>query len=153
MVPDEHSNNHAMAGIHGIININKYVDMDTGRMYYDGRGERNMNEKYVTVRIQGDIVGPIWWPSGEECYKSFDRTFHRGNFGNISRGHEVNSLEEMLDKLTNDGDFQNCRIGNAILTVSYHRGSREVSRVWELRGISYPDYFSRDYPVFPPMEG
>ena len=32
----EHSNNRAMVGIHGIININKYVDMDTGMSYIIG---------------------------------------------------------------------------------------------------------------------
>ena len=47
-------------GIHGIININKYVDMDTGRMYYDGRGERNMKDSRKKKELFEDRVRFNW---------------------------------------------------------------------------------------------
>jgi hypothetical protein len=105
----------------------------------------------ISVRIRGQVVGQIWMPA-TEAWKDFDETFEKGRFGNIRLSRQIESLDEALDKITNDGDFQSCRIGNAFVTISYQSGKRTISRSFDLKGVSYPEYFAPDYPWYPPMD-
>ena len=105
----------------------------------------------VSVRLTGQVVGRIWMPA-TEAWKDFDLTFEKGSFGNIRLSRQIESLGEALEQITNDGDFQSCRIGNCYMTVSYCKGSRKVSRSRELTGRDYPELFHPDYPWYPPMD-
>jgi hypothetical protein len=43
-------------------------------------------------------------------------------------------VRDALLTITNDGDFQSCAISYAVLEVSRRKGSKTITRTWELRG-------------------
>ena len=93
--------------------------------------------KTVSIRIVGNVCGPIWLPP-INCTKKFDRTFYRVPVEqNIRRGNEIDCLRDILLKITNDGDFRHCEIEYAVLIIRKQKGNLTIERSWELRGAGY----------------
>ena len=80
------------------------------------------------IRITGYVVGPIWWPVGEECYKAF--TYNVTN--EKKRWSEPGTLREHVLAITNDGDFQGCEIADGTLEVTIYKPNRSRSRTFDL---------------------
>lgn len=108
------------------------------------------------ISIRGYLVGPIWWPVGEECWKDlcYDVLREEGRFS------EPPTLRDHLNHLVAElgGDFQGCSIAQGELII---RTSRRDSagatitrtRAWPLdRFPSAKDYCHSDpdwCPSFP----
>lgn len=67
----------------------------------------------LQISIRGYVVGPIWWPSGAECFKPLSYNLTREN----ARFTEPGSLRDHVLAATNDGDFQSCTIACGELVV------------------------------------
>jgi hypothetical protein len=94
----------------------------------------------ITARIQGYVVGPIWWPAGAECFKEFNYDVTR---------EEGRSREHCL-AITRDGDFQSCSIAQGELVVTRHSDGHRVTRSWPLRKFpSVADMLHEDPDWFP----
>ena len=68
-------------------------------------------------KISGYLVGPIWMPS-TECFKDLAYTFQREQ--DKPARPFVNTCDDLRDALltvTNDGDFQHCKVAHGVLTV------------------------------------
>jgi hypothetical protein len=94
----------------------------------------------TTIRLYGEIEGPIWMPS-EVCSREFDvrlERIPRNSTTRTAHAHgwpmQVTCLRDALLTITNDGDFQNASITYAVLVVSHRKGSKTISRTWELKG-------------------
>lgn len=94
----------------------------------------------TTIRLYGEVQGTIWRPHAE-CTKDFDVRLVRVPHDSKTRTAyvhgwpmEIACLRDALLHITNDGDFQSCGITYAVLEVTHTRGSRRVSRIWEMRG-------------------
>jgi hypothetical protein len=94
----------------------------------------------TTIRLYGEVEGTIWMPSAV-CTKEFDVRLLRIPRNATTRtayAHgwplEISELRDALLHLTNDGDFQSCAITWAMLEVSYRKGSKTITRTWEMRG-------------------
>lgn len=55
--------------------------------------------------LHGYLVGPIWWPVGEECSKPLAPMAIDA----------ATTLRDALSDATNDGDFQHCCIGDGYI--------------------------------------
>lgn len=93
-----------------------------------------------TIRLYGEVAGTIWMPAAE-CTKDFDvRLVRVPRAQNIRLAHshgwpwEIGELRDALLSITNDGDFQACSIVWAILEVSVRKGSKTITRTWEVKG-------------------
>lgn len=68
------------------------------------------------ISIKGYLIGAIWWPVGEECYKpiSYSVTREDGRFSEPGtlRDHVLHMLME------HGGDFQNARVAGEIVVTS-----------------------------------
>lgn len=103
-----------------------------------------------SFKITGYLVGPIWWPSGSECWKDLDYDLSSED----ARFTEPGTLRDHILRATNDGDFQNCSIahGELVATRCYRRGERTVREVrsWPLeRFPSIADCLHDDLDWFP----
>lgn len=87
-----------------------------------------MPKTHVEITISGYVVGPIWWPCGQECYKPFRYDLSRED----ARFTEPGTLRDHVLRITNDGDFQGCEIADGILTATTHRPNRKKSRNFDL---------------------
>ena len=94
---------------------------------------------HTTIRLYGEVQGTIWMPAAE-CTKRFDVRLVRIPRDSNTRtayAHgwpmEITCLRDALLHITNDGDFQSCGIAFAVLEVTHTRGTRRVSRTWEMR--------------------
>jgi hypothetical protein len=94
----------------------------------------------TSIRLYGEVEGTIWMPSAV-CTKSFDVRLvriARDARTRVAHAHgwpwEISELRDALLSLTNDGDFQSCSITWAVLEVSYRKGSKTITRTWEVRG-------------------
>lgn len=68
--------------------------------------------------IIGQIAGPIWQPGFDDCRKDISERFTRV-VDPIHKKNEAMDLQEMLEKITNDGDFQYCKMtGDSFLRVT-----------------------------------
>jgi hypothetical protein len=93
--------------------------------------------KTVRVEISGQLGGTIWMPACKATKGFRDVLNPEGYpFG------ERFSLRDVLDRVTNDGDFQDARILFASLKVTRTgEGGTMRVRYWMLRGQSEPEYF------------
>lgn len=80
------------------------------------------------ISIRGFIVGPIWWPAGEEYYKPL--SYSITNEG--ARWSEPGTLRQHVLAATNDGDFQNATLACAELVIERRTGNRRVIRTFPL---------------------
>ncbi len=80
------------------------------------------------ITISGFVVGPIWWPVGQECYKPFTYNVTREDESST----EPSSLRDHVLAITNDGDFQYCKIADGFLEITIRKPNRSRSRVFEL---------------------
>ena len=80
------------------------------------------------ITISGYVVGPIWWPTGAECYKPF--TYHLTR--EDERFTEPGTLRDHVLAITRDGDFQHCEIADGFLEITIRKPGRSRSRVFEL---------------------
>lgn len=79
----------------------------------------------IDVTLSGYLVGPIWWPTGTECYRAF-------NYSITNEAARIGTrrLRNHVLAVMNDGDFQSTCIAlgevtiRSVLTV----GSRVVTR-------------------------
>lgn len=80
------------------------------------------------ISLRGFIVGPIWWPSGSECYKplSYNITDHD------ARWSEPGTLREHVVAAVCDGDFQSASLACAELVIERRAGNRRVIRSFPL---------------------
>lgn len=87
-----------------------------------------------TYTLTGDLVGKIWMPA-VTCAKPVSYRFSRvpktQRFVTLS---ECATLQEALDRVTNDGDFQSAVLVNAAVTVEDRKGSRLSRRTFALTG-------------------
>lgn len=60
--------------------------------------------------VQGYVVGTIWMPA-QECYKPVSYSFTRN--GDKRNNHAT--LRDALLAVTNDGDFQSCKMADGVL--------------------------------------
>lgn len=77
-----------------------------------------MPYKTTRIIIEGTIKGNIWTPY-EECTKDFRVQF---TVTDESFSHPWVSLRDALLHITNDGDFRDCGIEQAWLTVERSNG-------------------------------
>jgi len=82
----------------------------------------------TNISLRGFVVGPIWWPVGEECYKPLDYSITDQN----ARWSEPGTLRDHVLRATNDGDFQSCTLAQAELVVERRTGNRRVIRSFRL---------------------
>jgi hypothetical protein len=82
----------------------------------------------VEFTVTGYVVGPIWWPVGEECYKHFSYNLTCED----ERFTEPATLREHVLSITNDGDFQYSEIADGFLTATIRKPGRARSRNFPL---------------------
>jgi hypothetical protein len=94
------------------------------------------------IVISGTISGEIWW-SGK-AWKQFEVTY-------TPEPHRVftrpwNGLREAVCDITNDGNFQHCKIDSATLTAVYYQGSKQIVKSNEInrKGKLVEDCFHPD---------
>jgi hypothetical protein len=95
------------------------------------------------IRMYGEVAGTIWMPVAE-CSKHFDVELvriPRDSQTRVAHSHgwpmEITELRDALLTITNDGDFQSCGIVWATLEVSHMKGSKKITRYWDIRGEGY----------------
>ncbi len=88
--------------------------------------------KTLSIKLVGCVYGRIWMPS-IECEKEFTMCLSRTEDKPFTR--RIDSLRDALLSVTNDGDFQDCKIVEAFLIVTKQKGFSQISRTRELRGI------------------
>jgi hypothetical protein len=78
------------------------------------------------ITITGFIVGPIWWPSGSECWKDlkYDATDQQ------ARTDGKMTLRDHVLRASMDGDFQSCSLaaGELHIETTHVRASGTVVR-------------------------
>jgi hypothetical protein len=75
-----------------------------------------MKTRTITSQIRGTVVGPIWWPVGEDMQKHVrvDLTRERDRFT-----ERAGSLRHMVINIVADGDFQSASLtGDSELIVT-----------------------------------
>ena len=83
----------------------------------------------MQVSIQGYIVGPIYWPAGQECFKTL-------NYNVVAQNRswgEPGSLREHVVRALNDGDFQSCSIAQGRLVVTTTRRDKAGATIRRTR--------------------
>jgi hypothetical protein len=84
--------------------------------------------KTYTYKAVGTIQGKIWMPSCI-CEKEFSIKFSRED---VPFRVKFETLEDIKNHITNDGDFQSCEIIGGILIVTMHYSNRTIERVINL---------------------
>ena len=82
------------------------------------------------ITFYGTLRGPIWWPFGAECTKDFDATYTPND---LPFTRPWTGLEDVLNHITNDGDFQHCTIDDLFATIQWIDGDYIVSK-----GVEFP---------------
>lgn len=78
--------------------------------------------------ISGFLVGPIWMPA-TECWKDLHYTFVRADKDRASPWQDArDDLRDAVSAVTNDGDFQYCKIAHGILIVNIIDEKRRIKR-------------------------
>jgi len=88
-----------------------------------------MNKQYITYKAIGTIKGNIWMPN-IECTKDFNINFSKDNSLPFTTNFET--LEDIKNHITNDGDFRSCEISEGELIVTLHYGNRTISHCLDL---------------------
>ena len=88
-----------------------------------------MCKELVSIKISGEVIGKIWMPS-IECSKEFNVTFTPDNLPFTS---QWTGLRDAVLHITNDGDFQSCRINWASVKVTWFDGRDYIVRYTELK--------------------
>ena len=106
-------------------------------------------KRHVEFNASGTLVGRNWY--NQECVKEFDETFQTTQMPWSTEAHNV---EEILQYVTNDGDFQSCKVVLANFYLSakttYQRKSRTIQVIKPLfipfNKEQYKDYFCEFAP-------
>jgi hypothetical protein len=93
-------------------------------------------------RIEGSVIGGLWWPIGEPATKAVSMRFVSG---------EYPTLRDAVDSLTmrEGGDFSTAArlTADSVLIATRQHGRRTVSRFFDLTAASsIADYMSDEYP-------
>jgi len=80
---------------------------------------------YFSYHATGEVKGNIWMPYCE-CTKEFNISFSRDDKKPFSRFFET--LDDIKNHITNDGDFRSCEIEWGFLEVTMHYGNRTITR-------------------------
>jgi hypothetical protein len=83
----------------------------------------------MQITIRGFLVGPIWWPAGEECFKRFTYDVTREDQCSGSRG----TLRDHVLAIIDDGDFQHCRVACGELAIEVRRSNGRTTYTKERR--------------------
>lgn len=67
-----------------------------------------MNKKLMSINLYGQKIGKIWWPP-VECTKDFDEKFTPDD---KPFTRQWSGLADALNFITNDGDFQGCKLSS-----------------------------------------
>jgi len=106
--------------------------------------------KANSIKLVGTVQGCIWYPP-VECTKEFNYTFteKQGPFS-----LEWNGLEDALNRITNDGDFQSCKIRDCWIATEYRDGNKKVTIEKELPDCKLThDYIvPEEERVYPELE-
>lgn len=88
-------------------------------------------EMTIHITISGYLVGPFWMPPGAECFKeiTYDATDRQ------ARTTGKMTLRDHLLNVTNDRDFQFCRVASGQLTLTACKGDGHRRT---RRSVSYP---------------
>lgn len=86
--------------------------------------------------INGYVVGKIWMPA-TECWKELNYTFVRSEEERAHPWQDArDDLRDAMLHVTNDGDFQSCRVCHGQLTVRKisETGARKIvtERIFDL---------------------
>lgn len=60
----------------------------------------------TSIKIEGVMQGPIWWPAGEVCETTFRKTFNPPRGPRSPFSHDWCNLDEALQLALSSGDFQ-----------------------------------------------
>ena len=84
--------------------------------------------RQTQITINGYVVGEIWQPGCGECYKpfSYDVAWEDRLLS------EPGTLRDHVLRITNDGDFQHCRIADGYLEATIYKPNRSRSRIFDL---------------------
>lgn len=103
----------------------------------------------VTYEIVGQLTGPIWQPGFDDCRKDVHVGFTRTS-DPIHTQSQACDLREMVERITDDGDFRAARLtGDSFLRVTQTHSStgwRHMhEHVYDLtRFPSIADYIAAD---------
>lgn len=88
-------------------------------------------KRSIDYKLVGTLEGEIW-SYNQLCTKDFTYRFvtHSGHNGPFKTKHE--SLQDAIDNVLNDGDFQSCHILDATLIVSYFEGRKHIELYYNL---------------------
>lgn len=86
--------------------------------------------EWKEYRLYGAIEGRIWMPP-VQAWKEFDVWFSDQPLKPFRR--EWTGLENAIDYVENDGDFQNAKVTCLTLQVVHHYKTKTVHRYRELR--------------------
>lgn len=86
-----------------------------------------MVKKLESITVQGELIGRIW--QGIECYKEVNCTFTPND---RPFSHKWTGLRDALLHVTNDGDFQNCKLSNGVLIIRWYDGRRTIQMVSDI---------------------
>lgn len=90
------------------------------------------------IEISGCLEGIIWMPA-VICEKEFSVTFTPDD---RPFTREWTGLENAIDYITNDGDFQYCKIQYAWMDIIWIDGNKRISQCSEITpGKLLKDYF------------
>ena len=99
--------------------------------------------------IVGALAGPIWQPGFDDCRKEVNETFTR-TVDPIHTQREAMDLREMVERITNDGDFQSCKLTAdsflRVIQVKSGNGWRDMhEHTYDLTKFpSIADYVDKD---------
>ena len=98
----------------------------------------------IKAEISGYMVGPIWRPAGEECYKHVTHSCHDQD----KLWSEPGTLRDHMEALSmrEGGDFQHCQLAVGELTLTIRKPNRTRSRTFPLSMFpSIADYLREDW--------
>ena len=90
---------------------------------------KTQKDFYFTYNAYGQIRGNIWMPY-TECTKDFSINFSRDQKKPFARYFET--LEDIKNHITNDGDFRSCIIDYGYLKVTMHYQNRTITHYIDL---------------------
>jgi len=86
-----------------------------------------MTQYSLSLELRGGICGPIWWPAGAMCGRSFRRLDVDRERARFSNPEDV-TLRDIIEHILmeNGGDFQNAMFtaDTEIVATIYRQGAR-----------------------------
>lgn len=77
------------------------------------------------VTIVGTLIGNIWWPPSGEFCKNIEMTFTPTQ---RPFTRQWSGLRDALLTITNDGDFQSCRLQDGCMEVKWFDNGKFITQ-------------------------